>query len=63
MGMKTKAPRKAVVTTRKGRPDNPERLERLVETARKIGVDENSEASERAFEKIVPSRSGSGQNS
>jgi hypothetical protein len=31
-------------------------FERFVETARQIGVDEDSEALDRAFEKIIPSK-------
>jgi len=43
---------------RKRKPDDPEQFERAVETSGKIGVDENSEAFERALDKIVlPKRS------
>jgi hypothetical protein len=37
------------------KPDNPEQFRRFVETAKKIGVDEDPEALDRAFRKVVPS--------
>ena len=36
------------------RKADPKQFQRFVETARKIGVDESSEALDRAFEKVVP---------
>jgi hypothetical protein len=51
--MKTKAPRKAVATTRRRKADDPEQFKRFVEAARKANVDESGEAFERAFAKIT----------
>jgi len=36
------------------KPNKEAQYERFVKTARELGVDENSEAFERAFAKIVP---------
>jgi hypothetical protein len=57
--MKTKTPKPTAAKTRKAKADNPEQFRRFVETARKIGVDENPEVFDRAFEKIVPPKSPS----
>lgn len=53
-------------TRRKAAPKPPSRkiadkaqFERFVETAKKIGMDEDPEALDRAFDKIVPSKSRS----
>ncbi len=37
-------------------------FDRFVETAKKIGIDEDSEALDRAFEKVVPPRRSSANN-
>lgn len=39
------------------RKADPKQFQRFVDTARKIGVDENPEALDRAFEKVVPPKS------
>jgi len=53
-----KTPKKAKQPRRKKTADK-EQFERFVETAKKIGVDENPEALDRAFDKIAPSRKSS----
>ncbi len=39
------------------KPDDPEQSKRFIETAEEVGADTDDEALERAFKKIVPSRS------
>jgi hypothetical protein len=46
----------AALQTKKRKPDDPKQFERFVETARKIGMDEDPEALDRAFEKIAPQK-------
>jgi hypothetical protein len=44
--MKTKAPKRTTLKTpRERKPDDPEQFERIVETARKLGVDESGRRS------------------
>jgi hypothetical protein len=38
------------------KPDDPEQSKRFIETAREIGTDEDPEAFERAFKKVIPDR-------
>jgi hypothetical protein len=38
------------------KPDDPEQSKRFIDTAREIGADEDPEAFERAFKKVVPSK-------
>jgi len=52
-----KTPKKAAAhKPPSNRKADPKQFERFVETARKIGVDESPEALDRAFEKVVPSK-------
>jgi hypothetical protein len=44
----------ALPKSRKRKPDDPKQFERFVETAKRIGVDEDPEALDRAFDKIAP---------
>lgn len=37
-------------------PDDPAQSKRFIETAREVEVEEDSEALDRAFKKIVPSK-------
>jgi hypothetical protein len=37
----------------KPKPDNPEQFKRFIDMAREVGVDENPEALDRAFEKVI----------
>jgi hypothetical protein len=51
------APKRAAPTkTRKRTPDDPKQFERFVEAARKAEVDEDPEALDRAFAKVVTSK-------
>jgi hypothetical protein len=53
--MKGKAPKLATPKTpRKRKPDNPEQYERFREFAREVGADDDPEAFDRRFRKIVP---------
>lgn len=38
------------------KPDDPEQSKRFIETAEEVGADTDDEALERAFKKIVPSK-------
>ncbi len=40
----------------KPKPDDPEQFARFKEAVKALGVDESSEAFERAFEKVVPEK-------
>jgi hypothetical protein len=48
------APKRAKKLTSRRKTTDKEQFERFVETARQIGVDEDPEALDRAFRKIVP---------
>lgn len=37
----------------KPKPDNPEQFKRFIEMAREVGVDENPDALDRAFQKVI----------
>jgi hypothetical protein len=52
MAAKTKTRATAPKPTSR-KPDNPEQFRRFVETAKEIGVDEDPEALDRAFRKVV----------
>jgi hypothetical protein len=41
----------------KPKPDNPEQLKRFIDMAREVEADESPEALDRAFNKVIPSRS------
>jgi hypothetical protein len=57
--MKTKRnPNRLDPAPRVPEPDDPEQSKRFVEAARQIEADESGEAFRRAFEKIVPPKSG-----
>jgi hypothetical protein len=60
--MKTKTLKRAApLRSRKRKPDDPEQFKRFVEAACKAGVNEvNSEALDRAFDKIVQSKTPPG---
>jgi hypothetical protein len=53
------APRPARKLASRRKTADKEQFERFVETARQIGVDEDPEALDRAFRKIVPQKSSS----
>jgi len=55
MAAKTKTRATAAKPTSR-KPDNPEQFRRFVETAKTIGADEDPEALDRAFRKIVPAK-------
>ena len=55
--MRTKKPKPRAAPTAAPKPDDPEQSKRFVETARELEADETGEAFQRAFEKIVPTRS------
>jgi hypothetical protein len=57
MTMKPKTPRTAARKSPPRRKANPKQFRRFVETAKKIGVDEDPEALDRAFDKVVPPKS------
>ena len=46
-------------TPRSRKTDDPKQFERFVETAKRIGMDEDPEALDRAFDKIAPRRASS----
>jgi hypothetical protein len=56
--MRTKAPKKPAPTTHKRKASDKEQYERFRQAARELGTDESEEAFERAFRKIVPSKTG-----
>jgi len=53
---KTKTRSKAAAKPPSRKIEDKAQYERFVETARKIGMDEDPEALDRAFEKVVPSK-------
>ena len=55
--MKATKPKTAKAARKPARKTGKAQFERFVETARQIGVDENPEALDRAFEKIAPRKS------
>jgi hypothetical protein len=57
MATKTTEPKRKPTAHRKRKAADPAQFERFVETARKIGVDEDPETLDRAFAKVVPPKS------
>lgn len=53
MAAKAKTPRKTEPKTRKRKADDPEQYERFRQFAREHGADENPEAFERTFRRVV----------
>jgi hypothetical protein len=43
------------------KPDDREQSKRFIETAKEVGADEDAEALERAFKRIVPQKRGASQ--
>lgn len=56
MATKTKTRSKAAAKPPSRKIEDKAQYERFVETARKIGMDEDPDALDRAFEKVVPSK-------
>ena len=46
----------------KGKPDNPAQSKRLIEAAKRLGVDESGEAFSKALNKIVPKKPKGGNS-